>query len=120
MTVDELLDWLGSHACLVELERCYRLLDGDYRRRWGRAPGWLQWADWMIGRLLEEVRALHLLEGGWRHLLFEWPRVAVPRIARELESKADQCVRVSAVVVAAILPEVRRLRPPNPGPRRAA
>lgn len=120
MTVDELLDWLGSHACLVELEHCYRQLERDYRRRWGCAPGWLQLSDWMIGRLLEEVRALNTLSAEWRRILFDWPRVGVPEIARDLERTADQCVRVSAVVVARFAPEVRRLRSPDPGPRRTA
>lgn len=97
MTVDELVEWLGSHACLVELEHCYRIADSDYRRRWGRAPGWLQLSDWMVARLLEEVRALAILGDDWRHLLFEWPRIAVPQIAHDLERTSDQCVEDSEV-----------------------
>lgn len=117
MTVDELLDWMGSHACLVELEQIWGEADRDYRRRWGRPSENLQAADWMVGRLIEEIRALDSTTNEVRHLLFDWPPKAVPRIAAELDKHNGECIRLSAHVRHWTIAEVRRrLKPPIPNP----
>ncbi|MBS0175817.1 MAG: hypothetical protein JSR64_17395 [Nitrospira sp.] len=112
MTVDELLDWMGSHACLVELEQIWGEADRDYRHRWGRPSENLQAADWMVGRLLEEIRALDGISNEKRHLLFDWPKIAVPRIASELDQHSGECIRLSTHVRRWAVEEVRgRLKP---------
>ena len=106
----ELLVWLGSTECLQEIERSCRPLEADYRQRWGRAPGSLQLADWMLGRLLEEARALDDQNSG-AQLLQTWPRGVLPRLADDLHARrtSGECARLSAVAVAWFAPEVRRL-----------
>ncbi len=111
MTVPELLVWLSSTECLQEIERSCGPLEADYRRRWGRSPGSLQAADWMMGRLLEEARALDIRGAGIQRLLFKWPRLVLPMVAEDLNSRrvSGECARLSAVAVAWFAPEVRRL-----------
>lgn len=111
--MDELLEWVGSHACTVELEACWRMAECDYRQRWGRAPGLLQRADWMLARLLEEARALDIRGRALQDLLFRWPRQALPRVTEELEALAQsgQCARLSVVVAGRFAEALRTLMP---------